>query len=147
MNRIVLIIALLVGGQEALAQIRRDINGHFDFRDFLILSDNYGKSGTPLEGDLDGDGQVGFADFLILSDSITNVNGIMLEIGHNYQKPDWPVGLTAERWRYWQDTFHAFNPRIYQFHELRPVNVPEPSCGLLIFPILAAIILTRKKLR
>ncbi len=38
-----------------------------DFSDFLILSTNFGMSGTLSDGDLDNDGQIAFSDFLVLS--------------------------------------------------------------------------------
>ena len=44
-----------------------DGDGDVDFSDFLILSTNFGMSGTLSDGDLDNDGQIAFSDFLVLS--------------------------------------------------------------------------------
>lgn len=44
-----------------------DGNGTVEFKDFLILSQNFGSDAE--EADLDGDGEVGFADFLLLSNN------------------------------------------------------------------------------
>ena len=38
-----------------------------DFRDFLVLSANFGGQGGWADGDLDGDGVVGLSDFVRLS--------------------------------------------------------------------------------
>ena len=47
-----------------------DGDGTVGFTDFLILSDNYGKTDADhAAGDIDCDGVVGFSDFLILSDN------------------------------------------------------------------------------
>ena len=43
-------------------------DGQVNFADFLILSNNFGRTNvTRAEGDIDGDGQVSFTDFLIFS--------------------------------------------------------------------------------
>lgn len=45
-----------------------DENGSVDFRDFLILSANFGRTDAAHdEGDVNHDQRVDFADFLILS--------------------------------------------------------------------------------
>ncbi len=46
-----------------------DGDGDVDFRDFLVLSNNFGNAvdAAMAEADFDGDGQVSFADFLVLS--------------------------------------------------------------------------------
>ena len=52
-----------------LGLVQGDANGdgNVDFGDFLILSSNFGESGSYTEGDFDGNGAVEFADFLSLS--------------------------------------------------------------------------------
>ena len=44
-----------------------NLDGSVEFSDFLQLSDNFGESGSWLDGDFDGDGAVAFSDFLGLS--------------------------------------------------------------------------------
>lgn len=45
-----------------------NLDGKVNFKDFLILAENFGRAGGWAEGDFDGDGQVGFDDFAILAD-------------------------------------------------------------------------------
>ncbi len=51
-----------------------DLNGDLEvsYEDFLILSENFGKTGGAEDGDLDDDGKIGFADFLLLSANFGN---------------------------------------------------------------------------
>ena len=44
-----------------------DLNKTVEFRDFLALSETFGKDGGWAAGDFDGSGQIQFADFLLLS--------------------------------------------------------------------------------
>ena len=55
---------------EAIGSQPGDLDGNatVDFKDFLVLSSNYGSEGSYLDGDIDGDGQVAFPDFLSLSE-------------------------------------------------------------------------------
>ena len=52
-----------------------NLDGEVDFADFLVLSNNFGKTVDAVwaDGDFDGDGKVEFADFLILSGNFKQV--------------------------------------------------------------------------
>ena len=52
-----------------------DLNGKVDFRDFLILSENYESNAGWSTGDFDGSSRSDFGDFLLLSNNFGFVSG------------------------------------------------------------------------